>query len=680
VAAQAQASQSNAEATAAAEATLQSEPSAAGKPTELARVVVTANPLGNKEVVAPTSVLQGKELFVSRGTTLGETVAGLPGVSASQFGPNSSRPIIRGLDGDRVRMLSNGGASFDASSLSFDHAVPIDPLLIDRVEVVRGPAALIYGGNAVGGVVNAIDNRIPMERVTGLSGSAEVRLGGANAEQGAALRLDGGEGDWAFHVDGFSRETDNLRTPSFTPVADGEALDATDEVFNSASRTQGGSVGAAYFFGKARLGVSADTYDSRYGVVVEPDVEIKMKRQHLGAAFDWTSDTGWVRGVKALINQTDYQHEEVNGEGEVGTVFKTDGTEARLELEHQPLGSFKGLVGLDVEQLDFSALGDEAFVPTTRTSRQGLFLLEQTPWSGGEASLGVRLEKVKVNSDGDAPDATEPRFGDPAQRDFSLRSLSISNLMKLSPTWSLSTAWSHSERAPTSFELFANGVHVATAAVEVGDPTLPSERGQNLDVALQWREGERSVRLGVFQSNFSRFISMDATGEYQDVELDGETVSYPVYHFNLVKARLRGFELETKIPLPGAPWGMALSNKLHLTQGRNLDSGQALPRIAPLRAHIGLDFHHGDWAGHVDLERAQRQPDVPADDVATPGYTLLNVSVNRQFEFAGQDGLWFVKLGNLTNALAYNASSIQTVRQLSPLAGRSIKAGVRVAF
>ena len=180
-------------------------------------VLITGNPLGRERLAAPTSVLSGDELVLRRGSTLGDTLDGLPGVSSSYFGPNANRPVIRGLDGDRVRVLSNEGASLDASSLSFDHAVPIDPLIVQRIEVLRGPAALLYGGSAIGGVVQALDNRIPRAPLKGLTGSAELRLGGAARERGGALVLDAGNAAAAVHVDVFSRETADLRVPRFVP-------------------------------------------------------------------------------------------------------------------------------------------------------------------------------------------------------------------------------------------------------------------------------------------------------------------------------------------------------------------------------------------------------------------------------------------------------------------------------
>ena len=208
-------------------------------------VVITGNPLGGKEVETPSSVLTGDALVLRRGSSLGETLDGLPGVSSSYFGPNANRPVIRGQDGDRIRVLSNAGASLDASSLSFDHAVPIDPLVVERIEVLRGPAALLYGGSAVGGVVNAIDNRIPKLPLAAVSGAVETRFGGASGERAVSALVEGGGNGYALHADAFRRNTDDLHVPAFDrPLANGTTERRT-RIVNSASRAQGGALGAS---------------------------------------------------------------------------------------------------------------------------------------------------------------------------------------------------------------------------------------------------------------------------------------------------------------------------------------------------------------------------------------------------------------------------------------------------
>lgn len=646
----------------------------------LDRVVITGNPLGSAEVAVPVSVLTGDALVLRRGSSLGETLNGLPGVSSSYFGPNANRPIIRGLDGDRVRMLSNAGASLDASSLSFDHAVPIDPLIVDRIEVLRGPGALLYGGSAVGGVVNALDNRIPKQPLEGASGALELRLGGADGERGGAALVEGGNRQYALHVDAFGRKTDDLRVPTYTPIEDGTPLPPATRVRNSASDTQGGAVGGSVFFDHGRLGLSADTYDSTYGAVAEADVTIKMKRDHAGLSGELKDIDGPVRSLRGQLNSTRYVHQEIEGSGAIGTTFKTSGTEARVEAEHAPLGIVRGVVGVQLEDFDFSALGDEAFVPTTHTKRQALFALEELPWTAGTLTAGVRFEHARIASDGDA-DPADAKFGAPAERSFALRSASLSNVAKLTPQWSVTGALSLTERAPTSFELYANGVHAATGVFERGDPALQKERGTNLDVALQWKNNDDHLRLGAFSTRFSRFISLEATGNTVDVINDeGETKSFPEFVFKSVRARLNGIEIEGKHRLADRPWTLDLSGKLDFTHASNADTGEPLPRVAPLRALIGLDFSQGPWGGRVEVDHAAQQDRVPATDVPTAGYTLANLSLTRRFAVGPNDALWFLKVGNLGDKLAFSASTTQTVRDLSPLPGRSVKTGVRIVF
>ena len=631
------------------------------------------------------SVLSGDELVLRRAGSLGETLNGLPGVSSSYFGPNANRPMIRGLDGDRVRVLSNAGASLDASSLSFDHAVPIDPLIVNRIEVLRGPGALLYGGSAVGGVVNALDNRIPSDPLHGVSGAAELRLGGAERERGGAAVVEAGDGRFALHADGFGRRTSDRRVPTHTPLADGAALERTGRIRNSAARTGGGALGASWTFPSGHLGASVDTYGSTYGIVAEPDVVIRMKRDHIGVSAEVGELTGALRRVRVKLNDTRYRHDEVEGSGAIGTTFKTSGTEARVELEHAPLGRLRGLIGAQVENFNFSALGDEAFVPSTNTRRQALFVTEETPWPLGTLSVGARYERARVASAGDADaDAgagASPRFGAPAERRFSMRSASVSNVYPLTARWSLAATASATERAPTSFELFANGLHAATAAFERGDAQLATERGNNLDVSVTWKSGPDHLRLGAYRARFSRFIALEATGARIDVAGDdGSVEAYPEFAFRSVPARLAGLEFEGRHRLLDRGTTLDVTGKLDLTRATNLATGEPLPRIAPLRATLGFDAASGPWGGRIEFEHSARQRRVPATDTPTAGYTLVNASLTRKFVVGGAEAMGFVKLANLGDALAYNASTVGTLRGLVPLPGRSVKAGLRVMF
>jgi iron complex outermembrane recepter protein len=648
--------------------------------TTLPPITVTANPLGNAELASPTSSLAGDALVLRRASTLGETLKGLPGVSSSYFGPNASRPTIRGLDGERVTILSNAGASVDASTVSFDHAVPIDPLIVERFEVLRGPSSLLYGGASIGGVVNALDNRIPKSAAPGTSGSAELRWGGAPRELAGAALIESGNEKFRLHVDAFQRENSDQQVPLHTPVERGLPLPETRKVRNSSATAQGGAVGGSLFFDQGYVGLSADTLDNRYGTVAEADVRIKMQRKHLGLASEIKPKDSAVRSVRAQFNHTHYQHEEIDGDGLVGTTFKVSGNSLRTEAEHHRIGAFKGVLGTQLESTRFSALGDEAFVPSTHTRKQALFLLEEASWAGGTITLGARAERVQVESQGDA-DAQTLQFGPAQSRHFGLGSLALSNLFKPSLEWSLSAGLSMNERAPTSFELYANGLHAATGTLETGDASLGKERGVHMELGSTWKSKHSMLRASLFATHFSRFILLDDSGTTRPVTQANETQNIPLYNFKPVRAQLAGIEIEAQHRLITEPWILDASSKLDLTRSRNLENHQALPRIAPLRLTLGLEAKYGLWNAKAEVEHSASQTRVPANDTATGDFTMLNLALSRRFIWSEKnDALAFIKLTNLTNTLGYSATSIQNVRGLSPLPGRALKVGLRLGF
>ena len=648
-------------------------------------VLITGNPLGRDDASQPASVLVGSGLLLRRAATLGDTLDGLLGVSSSGFGPNASRPVIRGLDGDRVRVLDNGGASVDASNLSFDHAVAIDPLVAERIEVLRGPAALLYGGNATGGVVNVIDNRIPRLPAQGLSGRAELRLGGASQERGAALVLDGGAGRWAWHADLMGRQSDDQRAPRHTPVADSAPLDPTTTVRNSAARAQGGAVGASWVTDSGFVGLSVDTLNNRYGVTVEPDVLIRMQRDHAALAGEWRAGAGWWRSFNARAGLTRYRHEEVEGSGEVGTTFKSRGQDLRLEARHAPIGGVEGVWGLQTEKLNFSALGEEAFVPSTQTRSQALFVLEELPMKALTLSLGARAEQVRVDSVGDEPGAAAPRFGDAVQRRYSPRSLSLGLRTSLGAGWQASASLGSTQRAPAYYELYANGVHLATAAYEQGDPQLGLERSRHGELGLAWQQGAHSFKANLFSTRFANFIALDATG--LDISVPGEPGDppslVPEYRFQGVQARLQGFEVEGRVRVQQAGMTLDLSGGLDLTRGDNLSAGQALARLSPLRTRLGLEAGMGSWRVGLDVRHAAQQKRFGANDSATQAFTTLDLWASGNVGFkpgAAAGATWYAKLANARNELGYSAAAVATIRGLAPQGGRALSAGLQLSW
>lgn len=646
----------------------------------LEAVQVTGNPLGNKELAQPGQTLSGDSLLLRRGASLGETVEGLPGLSSTSFGPNASRPTIRGLDGERVRMLNNAGASLDVSSLSYDHAVPVDPLVVDRVEVLRGAAALLYGGNAIGGVVNTIDNRIPRTATSGVSGAVDFRLGGPSSERSMAAVLDGGRGPWAWHADVSRRLADDQRTPSFVGP-DGERH---DRVRNSASTSHSGAVGASYVGHDGYAGLSIDDYRNDYGVTVEPDVKIAMQRQRIAGAGEQRWGEGWLRKLQWQFSRASYQHDEIEGDGALGTRFAQRGFEWRVQAEHAPLAGARGVMGWQVENSRFEVEGEEALMPSNRSRAQGIFILEQ--WSEGpwQLGLGARRDQVRVRSDGDAPGATEPRFGAGTEKRFTPSSASATFGWHPLADLGLSLNVNHSERAPSAGELFAHGVHVATGAFEQGNADLGMEHASGLDLGVHWKHSTGSVELNAYRTRFKDYIALRGTG----ATVPGEGAEeLPVYAYQAVKARLQGFELGVTqslslSALPGAlaGWRWEAGLQMDWVRGEDLSHGEALPRMAPRRSTLSLEGQGGNWGLRVEIQQVAAQRRVPAEDLATPGYTVAKLALNRQFRWEQSDALWYLKLDNLGNTLAYRATSMATIRDWAPLPGRSVSTGIQLRF
>lgn len=642
----------------------------------LDKVVVTGNPLKSQVLAQPSDSLSGDQLVLTRAANLGDTLQGLAGVSATNFGPNASRPSIRGLDGDRVRILNNSGASVDASNLSFDHGVAIDPLVIDKVEVLRGAAALLYGGNAVGGVVNTMDNRIPRTLINGLSGAAEVRLGGPSNDRSGAVVLDGGSGrpnaGWAWHADLSGRDAGDQRAPRFSsPTDDGSESRTT--VRNSASHNHSAALGGSVFFQGGYAGVSVDDFRTTYGTTVEDAAKIKMKRQRVATAGEWSTADGPVRSVSWQLSRNRYEHSEIE-DGQVGTTFKSTGTDGRLEVTHAPLGGVNGVVGVQWESLDFSALGEEAFVPSTTTRNTGLFVLEQYSVGDLHLSAGARHEQVRVGSAGDT-DTSDGRFGAPQQRRFSPTSLALSSVYGVGGGWSVSANLNRTQRAPAYYELYANGLHLATDAFERGDTTLGLETSRGADFGVKW-EGERShVHMNVYETRFSNYIALQANGQTVTNPDSGQVL--PVYVFQGVPAKLRGVEIEGRWQATPV-W--ALLGQFDAVRGENTSTGEPLPRLAPRRVMLGVEAQQGPWSARVEWRGAARQDRVDAFDTPTAGYGTVNASLARQLKLGELDGLWYLRLTNLGNKLAYNATAVPTIRDLSPQAGRSVMTGVQVRF
>lgn len=664
-------------------------------------VVVTATPSRSSlfDLVAPADALGGERLARERRSTLGETLSRVPGVSDTRFGPQVSRPIIRGMDGDRIRILQNGTGTVDASALSFDHAVPYDPLAAERIEIVRGPAAVLYGGSAVGGVVNVIDGRIPDSPLGAASGRAELSLGGADRGRAAAALVEGGNGRFSVHADVSSREAHDLRIPGFARSPQQRAADAAavaqprGTLVNTSSRTQGGAIGGSMHFDQGYLGASYRGYNSNYGSVTERNVRIDMDSGRLDLAGEWRPG-GPVASLKFKLGRTAYRHDEIDA-GTISTQFRNKGTEGRLELQHAPLGPLSGALGIQVDNGRFSALGAEAFVPATRSDSRAAFIYEEAAFGPLKLSGGLRQERSRVRSAGGGPvdpSTGAPRFDPSQSRSITATSNAFGALYRLSPAVALAANASFTQRAPTFYELYANGPHAATGAFEVGNRAFDKERSRSIDVGARWRAGPHSASVSAYRTRFRNFIALGRTGnnrgadgELNPVDADGDDVAdasgeeiFPELTFRQVPARFTGFEAQFRWRLMERGGDLDLEGKADWVRATDLSTGAALPRISPRRLGLGLNYALDRFGARVDVVHASPQRRVAANELPTNGYTLTNLNFTYRIVQSPASLSAFARVDNLFNREARDHASF--VKDRAPLGGRAVMVGLRGSF
>lgn len=641
---------------------------------ELSNVAVTGNPLGvsSDAMVLPVSILSGRELSLNRAATLGETLNTLPGVAASSFGPNASRPVIRGLDAERVRIMQNGVGILDASSLSFDHAVAIDPLVIEQIDVVRGPAALLYGGSAVGGVVNAIDHRIPTEPVNGIIGRTEARLGGPDNQRNAGAVVDVGNGQFAMHADAYKRKTDDLNIPGFAVSrrkfqADGTAQENHGKLINSSASSDGGALGASLTFDNGYVGSSYSGFNSNYGTVAEPAVRIDMKSQRLDIASEFRDLNTVINRIKMRYAHTDYQHQEID-DGTIGTSFTNKGSQASLELGHAKFGDLEGVLGMQLQNSRFAANGDEAFVPSVHTKSHAVYLYEEMPLKALgldqlKLSLGGRVEHTALDAS-----AWEVKNKAAQAADFTAYSYALGGLYAIDSHWSVASNLSHNERAPSYFELYADGAHIATNQYEVGNPNFKKERSNGVDAQIRWKDAKNSFSVGAYYTRFNRFLGLLDTGA-----IDSPS-TLPIAQFSAFAASFKGLEAEGKFNLADY-WDLSLRGDY--VRASNLDNNAAMPRITPLRLGAGLNYQKNALGARLNVTQAFKQNRTAENELPTAGYT--DVSAMATYKLPSKLNVeLFAKANNLLNQEIREHTSF--LKDLSPAGERSVLIGLRADF
>lgn len=691
--------------------------------TELSTVKVTASPLqGDAESLArPVDVLAGERLDEQKAGTLGDTVAKLPGVQSTFFGPGVGRPIIRGQEGPRVAVLSNGMGNMDASTVSADHATSTEPFLADQIEVLKGPATLLFGSGAIGGAVNVVDGRIARELPDRpLSGRAELRGNSVNDERSGMFRLDGVSGNnVVLHVDGLVRNGDDYRIPRYAVIDgledhSGHDHDAADgdeprrgRLDNSSVRTRAGGVGATWLGDGGYFGASASTYRTNYGIPNgahvhaedehdhdhdhgdeaeegdEHDVRIDMVQNRFEAKGGIYNPTSFLKNINLRTAYTDYEHVELEA-GTPSTRFTNRGIEARLEAVQQQIGGWDGAFGLQFGNSDFGAKGEEAFVPDTGTKNIGLFVLQEKQFGPFKLELGGRHDQVKLDPTGDY-----------RARTFDATNLSAAGIWTLNDAVDLRFGIDSSERAPTNEELYAAGAHIATRSLEIGDADLKTERGQRVELGIHTHSDRVDFSAAIYQTKFKDFIYLAETGVVE---------SLPVRLWTQQDATFKGAEAEALFHLfegSAGDWdlrvfGDYVKAELDGSGSRTVDiavphgdhnhnysvdlaNSGYLPRIAPGRVGADLRWSKDGWRASVGAVRYSSQKDVAQNEDPSKGYTLVDAHLAYRWDRSGSNSYEvFLDGSNLTNQEVRPHTSL--LRDYSPLPGRGVAFGIRAYF
>jgi iron complex outermembrane receptor protein len=631
-------------------------PPAKGHADKLEAIVVNAVPGGRRadQIVAPVAVLSGSALDDAKGVSLGETVSSIPGVQSTALGTAVGRPVIRGLDGPRVSVLENGLSSQDVSNVSQDHAVTLEPFLADQIEVLKGPATLLYGSGAIGGVVNVVDGRVPEKApANGFTGRAEARTDSVSDGKTGMLRLDAGNDQFALHVDGMHRDNGDYDIPGGT-------------LANSAVKTTSGAVGASVLGSWGYVGIAVSRFLDLYGSPAEPGdaaegedpVHIKMAQTNYTLKGGLVQPFEGISRIEFNLGHGSYQHVEYEGDTP-GTTFTTNSNQGRLVVNHESIAGWEGAFGVQTQHRNFAAVGEETFVPPTTTKGVGVFITEQRDFGPVKVELGARHDKQSV----------EPVDG--RKRDYSPNSFSAGFAWHFDPQWHVSLNLDHSERAPSEEELFSNGPHEASNTFEIGSD-LGKEKSNQAELGLHFHGELVEGKVAVYYNRYKDFIYLADTGEVED--------DLPVRIWSQNDATFRGAEAEATFHLAQGPSGHWDLRVFGDAVRATLDNGGGnVPRIPAGRAGATLSWTADALRASLGAVRYMKQDKVAAFETDTAGYTLVNAHF--AWTFVNDDrNQWeaFVDGNNLTNQTARPATSL--FKDVAPLPGRNVSVGVRAYF
>lgn len=652
-------------------------------------IVVTGFRRNREDVLAGTSVVSGGELTRELRPTIGDTLARQAGVSSTSFGPNASRPVLRGFQGERIRILTDGIGSLDVSNTSVDHAVAINPLTAQRIEVLRGPSALLFGSAAIGGVVNVVDARIPRhvpDEAVHVEGMATYGSAAGERSVNAIADVPIG-GNFVAHVDGNYSKTDDLEIGGFvlSPALRAQAAAASDPAIrdlaalrghlpNSAGRTSDIAGGLAWILGDSNAGFSVNRFKTRYGIpirysldpAVEPErVSIDLKQTRIDGRAEIDTGSGLIDSLRLRGGYSDYRHSEIGDGGDVGTTFFSKGYEGRVELLQSDRNGWGGGFGAQYFHRRLDTVGEEKALPRNSTAQFGLFVLET--WRAGpfRAEAGARYERQTVKA------AADPVIGNPRlTRSFDSFSGSVGVSYEAFTDIRLGLNASHSERAPAAEELFVNGPHPGTHSFEIGDPDLAKEKSNGIELTLRKSGDGFSFGASAYHIWFGDYIYEQATGAIED--------DLPVFEIRQATARYLGFEAEGSLRV--AQLGAfainldALADYVRAT----IKSVGPAPRIPPLRLLGGIEAQSERVNGRLEVERVTGQGRLAELETPTKGYTMVNASISLQPFAAHKQTSLTLSANNIFDVDARRHASF--LKDYAPLAGRDLRVTARFSF
>ena len=649
-----------------------------------------------QDYAAPVNVLTAREITRQSGSTLGAVLDWQPGVSSSSYGAGASRPILRGFDGPRVRILDAGIEAMDVSDTSPDHSVTLEPLLTERVEVLRGPSTLLYGSSAIGGAVNVIGKEMPRQRVDakGYEGALEARHDTVSDSDTLVGYATVGEDNWALTITAVDRDADDYEIPDDAQEEDAEG----STLENSFVETEQFSVGASWFFSdENRIGLSFSNYESRYGLPGhahghhgeeeeeeeeeehhdEEAMAIDMERKRFDMELELVDVNDWIEALRTRFGYTDYAHSEGD------TVFEREGWELRTEAAHTPWWVIdEGVIGVQISDVDFSALGDESFTPASTTKTQALFISEHIHGDVLNYEFGGRIERTDIAEDEN-------------QRSYDELAISLA----AAATWridehnSLSLALQRSQRNPTSTELYAEGPHYATSQYEIGDANLEQETAYGVDLTYRITHENWKAEISLFYTYFDDYIFSEEQGYETDangtrewesgfgVDSEGHPVEkLHTSQFNAVDAEFYGFEAQLDYTLAETESNRVLLSLMgDWVRATNEDTGDDLPRIPPMRIGSRLSWTAGNWDSGVELRYAFEQDNTGPEETATDDYLKLNLDVNYRLDLGNSmAAVIFARAENLLDEEIRHHTSF--IKEEAALPGRNFTIGARVEF